>query len=188
MDIILGFILGVIASVFASFIVSSLPTHRYRPLIAFGKNPGLFIRLLVGGEEQIIYNRISVLFRAWETKNEKAYLECWTEDAVRIVGAKSNSKQNKDKIGKVFRASCKRYLKIKVPCAILEQVSLNPSKNKAIAHVYYRMDLVRSKDNLPVYEESREVYALKKSERKWLITSNIDHFCEIRPTTLEQIS
>ena len=183
MELFLGFVVGVVASILASLIVSILPTHQYRPVIAFGRNPSLFFRLLHHGEERQIKGRIDALFDAWRKKDSKAYLACWAEDAIRIVGPKSNEEYKKGSIGAGFNAACLRYSKIDAPCVILEHIAFSPTRDNAVVHVYYRMNLLRAQDGLPVFEESSEVYALRKADGDWLITSNIDHFCEIRSTS-----
>jgi Domain of unknown function (DUF4440) len=178
---LVGFILGIIASLLASFTYASLPPHRQRPILAFLRNPRLFIRLRCATEERRVKSRIDALFSAWARKDLPAYLSCWAEDAVRIIGTESNVKEDKSLIGAKFSAAGTRYFEIGVSSVVFDSITIGPRPGTAVAEVSYRFVLTRTEDLLPVVEDSREVYALRVVQGEWLIASNIDHFYEIRP-------
>lgn len=61
---------------------------------------------------------------------------------------------------------------------VIEDVRLSNKGQTAVVYVFYRFDLVRTGDALPIVEHSREVYSLGRVNDSWLITANIDHFTE----------
>lgn len=175
-----GFLLGVLATVFSDAIASWLagvaPIGFTRWLSAIAANPRLYFRTRRNTPERRIKILIEQLFRAWEKKDLETYLSCWADDAVRIVGTNANVEETKVQIGEKFSASCQRYSDIKVESLILERVDLSPQCNSAIVEARYRFCLTRTRDGLPVLEDAKEVYAIRRHEGVWRIASNIDHF------------
>jgi Domain of unknown function (DUF4440) len=182
MELAIGFVLGIVASVIASFMVLWLTGSRQRPILSAIRNPGLRFRLLRQTPEREIAEVITRLFRAWEQKNLELYLSCWSDDCIRIQGATSNVKQDKNTIGSKFMNSCAKYASIVVPTLIFEDIGVASDGTAATAHVYYRFELIRSPDALPTIEYSREVYSLRRADCIWRIAANIDHFKEIAPS------
>lgn len=175
-----GFIAGVIATLFSDAIASWLarlfPIKFTRWLSAVAANPKLYLRTRQNTPERKIKELLDTLFHAWEQKDLNGYLACWADDAIRIVGLSSNREENKAQIREKFIASCERYSKIRVESFVLERIDLLPQSDSAVAEVRYRFHLTRARDTLPVLEDAKEVYALRKVEGAWTITSNIDHF------------
>jgi Domain of unknown function (DUF4440) len=184
MALFVGFLLGVMASLLASFayayITNAVPLHRQRPVLAALRNPQLYYRLRRDTAERRVKQRIEALFAAWRRKQLADYLACWTGDAVRIIGTESNVKEDKAMIGAKFSASCKRYSAIEVSSVVFESIRIGPRPGMAMAEVSYRFVLTRAEDALPVVEDAHEVYALREQEGSWIVASNIDHFYEIR--------
>jgi len=176
-----GFLLGVIATVFsdaiAAWLARVIPIGFTRRLTAMAANPRLYLRTLRDTPERRIKLLIEQLFRAWEKKDLETYLSCWADNAIRIVGTNANVEETKVQIGEKFSASCQRYSDIEVDSLVLERVDLSPRcGDSAIAEVRYRFCLTRARDALPVLEDAREVYSMRRHEGVWRIASNIDHF------------
>lgn len=185
MEYLIGFILGVLASILASFVVSTIPPERQRWLTALMRNPSLLFRLKRAGPEREIRDLLQKLFRAWESKNLSEYLDCWAEDCIRLTGPTSSNKEDKAAIRAKFEDSCRRHSQIRVTALILKDVRLVPMGDRAIAEVFYRFALTRTEDSLPIHETADEVYSLHKEEARWLITANIDHYHEVGSTKVE---
>ncbi|HXM46471.1 MAG TPA: nuclear transport factor 2 family protein [Pyrinomonadaceae bacterium] len=183
MQLIVGFILGVVASVLASFVFTWLsaifPFERQRWIVAFLRNPILPFKLLRRGEERRIKDCIRRLFQSWCNKDLEKYLACWADDCVRVMGSVSTVKEDKNTIAQKFIRSCKRYSEISTPVIAFENIRISPDSRNAIAEVYYRFELIRAEDSLPAVESSREFYSLRKSGDEWLIASNIDYFTDV---------
>jgi ketosteroid isomerase-like protein len=188
MELFLGFLLGILASMIASFLfvyLSALITpEQHKPIVAFLRNPALAIRLLRDTNERRVKKRIEALFHAWETKDSQAYLSCWANDAVRLIGAVFGTTERKDSIAAKFHASCERYSDIRVSCLVIEDIKIAPPGDVAMAQVYYRFDLTRAQDSLPVVEASLEMYKLQRLNDNWLIAANIDYFSPVGPRSL----
>jgi hypothetical protein len=107
------------------------------------------------------------------------YLSCWADDCVRIQGLDANVRESKPQIEAKFRSSASKYEIITVPVLIIEDIRVGPDRNTATADVYYRFELVRSDDQLPTIELSREVYSFRNLQGNWKVAANIDHFSEI---------
>lgn len=179
-----GFLVGgVLATVFsdaiAAWLVRLMPIRESRRLGAIADNPRLYLRLLRDTEERKIGATIGWLFKAWEQQDQAAYAACWADDAVRMVGVQTQIEERKDDIIAKFRKSCGRYAHITVASLVFQSISLAPDEQGAIAHVRYRFQLERLGDHLPIVEDAREVYSLRRTDRGWLVTANIDHFYEI---------
>jgi uncharacterized protein (TIGR02246 family) len=183
MELLVGFILGIVASIIASFVFkaleSSIPLSKQKRLITFFRNPKLFVNLHRDTEERKIKELIEKLFKAWETKDIELYLSCWADDTVRIVGTDSTTKESKDEIARKFNASFDKYSDIRVEALVLDDITLGPRAGTATAKVHYRFSLTRSSDYLPIAEEAQELYSLRQTKGEWIIASNIDHFYEI---------
>lgn len=183
MQLIIGFILGVVASVIASFLFTWLtaifPFERQRWIVAFIRAPILHVKLNFRTDEREIRDRIRTLFRAWRDKDMETYLSCWSEDCVRVVGSTSTVKEDKAAIADKFRGSCAKYVEISTPVVAVENVRISPDSTNAVAEVYYRFELIRVEDSLPAVECSKEFYSLRKLDDHWVIVSNIDWFSEV---------
>lgn len=179
MEVLLGFVLGIVASVIASFAFVWLASARQRPIFAALIRPRLRLRMVRDTPERQISMVIQKLFRAWCEKDIDSYLACWADDCVRVMGITSTVKEDKTAIAEKFRQSCAKYSAITVPTLVIENIRIAPDRQTAIAHVYYRFELVRSEDALPTIEHSREVYSLRPVTGQWRIAANIDHFSEI---------
>lgn len=185
MGFIAGFILGVLASVIASFLFRcfeiDVPLVKQKRMMAFLRSPALFIRLRLNTDERRIKELIERLFLAWERKDLDAYSSCWAADAVRVVGSESPIKEDKRQIVEKFQSSCQKYSVIKVLAIVFDKISIGPRPGTAIAMVHYRFDLVRESDGIPKSEDSQEVYLLKFRNGSWQILSNMDHCYVIGP-------
>jgi ketosteroid isomerase-like protein len=188
MELFFGFLLGILASVIASFLFIYLSAliqpEQHRPIIALLRNPVLALRLVRDTNERSVKQRIETLFDAWERKDSQTYLSCWADDAVRLIGAASSQAETKDSIATKFHVSCERYSDIHVSCPVMEDIKIAPSEDVALAQVYYRFDLTRAQDSLPVVEASLEVYKLRRVKDDWLIAANIDYFSPVGPRSL----
>lgn len=182
MELLIGFVLGIIGGVVSSFVFIWLTGSRQRPLLSMLRNPLLKLRSRRGSPERAIADVIQGLFRAWATKDRTLYLSFWSDDCVRIQGATSNSTQDKAAIAAKFDASCARYSAITVPTLVIEDIRVAPDGSTATAYVYYRFDLSRATDRLPTIEHSREVYSFRRTADTWQIAANLDHFSEISPS------
>ncbi len=93
MEFIVGFISGVLASVIASFLFRwfeiDVPLVKQKRMMAFFRNPALYLRLKLNTDERRIKQLVERLFFAWEMKDLNAYSSCWADDAVKIVGSES---------------------------------------------------------------------------------------------------
>lgn len=183
MEIILAlsaFVFGVIATVFsdaiASWIVRIISMRFTRWLSAVAANPVLHLRAQRNTPEREIKLIINQLFRAWEEKDLDAYLACWSKDAIRIFGPQGAIEETKEQICEKFIQSCRRYTNIRVESIVLERITLSPKSDSAIVELRYRFSLVRSRDGLPVLEDAKEVYGMRRQDGLWHINSNIDHF------------
>lgn len=183
MQVIIGFILGVVASLIASFvftwITAIFPFERQRWIITLLRNPFLLFKLMFRTKEQEVRNRIRVLFQAWCTKDVDRYLKCWADDCVRVMGSDSTVREDKAAIREKFNRSCAKYLEISTPVVAFENIRISPNSQNAIAEVYYRFELTRAEDLLPTVEVSKEFYSLRKEGNEWVIASNIDYFTDI---------
>ena len=182
MELWIGFALGIVASVIASFVFLWLTASSQRPFLVALRTPRLRVRLLRQTPEREIADVIRRLFRSWGEKDSNSYLACWSEDCIRLQGSMSDAGQSKAEIAAKFKSSCERYASISVRALAIEDIHVAPDGSKAVAHVSYRFELVRSRDALPIVEESREVYSLRRSDGVWQITANIDHFATIGPS------
>jgi len=117
MELFIGFLIGIVASIIASFAFkafeSALPLSKQKRLFGFLKNPSLFMRIRFNTEEKI-KELIVKLFNAWETKDPEEYLSCWSDDAIRVVGTNSPIKENKKTIKTKFMDAIEKYSTIKV--------------------------------------------------------------------------
>ena len=185
MQLLIGFILGVVSSAIASFLFRwyemDVPIVKQKRMIVFCRNPALYIKLRLNTEERRIKQVIERLFNAWENKDLYAYASCWADDAVRIIGVTSTQEEDKSEILEKFRSSCQKYSVIRVTALIYDDISIGPRQGTSFVKVHYRFELVRAKDGLPVVEESQEVYSLRLRDTSWQIATNIDHFYEIGP-------
>ena len=183
MELLIGFILGLFASVIASFIFTwfweVFPLDRQRRIITFFRNPLLSFRLFRNTEERRIKNVLQTLFRSWCDKDKEKYLSCWADDCIRIMGSDSLVKEDKNAIAAKFSWSCQKYNEITVPVFVVEDIRLSQDSQSARAEVYYKFKLTKAEDSLPVIEPAREFYALRKRDDKWVIISNVDHFSEM---------
>jgi ketosteroid isomerase-like protein len=177
----LGFALGLLASLFASVLFAAIPGATHIQLIAFLRNPALFLRTRLPGDERAINDLIRTLFDAWQHKDIDAYMACWSKNAHRAEGANPDMIEDREAIRSCFERSCSRYTSIRVPVLVLEDLQRSGTA-RAIATVYYRFELIRAGYQLPpVIEEAEELYYLEKGERddNWLIHSNVDHFTKV---------
>ena len=183
MQVIVGFVLGVVTSVLASFVFTWLtalfPFERQRWIVAFMRHPFLQLKFRFRTDERKIRNRIRILFRSWRDKDLETYLSCWAEDCVRVMGSTSTVKEDKAAIAEKFSESCAKYFEISTPVVSIESVRISPDSTNAVAEVYYRFELIRAEDSLPAIECSKEFYSLRKQDNEWLIVSNIDWFSEV---------
>lgn len=183
MELIAGFFLGVVTSIIASFLFRwfemDVPLVKQKRMMAFLRNPALYLRLKLNTDERRIKELIERLFLAWETKDLNAYSFCWAANAVRIVGSESPINEDKAQIIEKFRSSCQRYSVIKVPALVFDDISIGPRQGMATAKVHYRFELVRESDGIPIFEDSQEVYSLKFRNDSWQIFANMDHSYEI---------
>jgi hypothetical protein len=181
-EIIIGFVLGVVSSVLASFLFSWVtaifPFERQRWFIAFLRNPMLKARIAFRAEDRKIRDRIHRVFCAWRDKDLESYLSCWAEDCIRIIGSSSTVKEDKLAIAEKFKRSCEEYREISTPIVVIDNIKISPDGCNAVAEVYYRFELTRIDDSLPAVESSREFYSLRLSDGDWIIFSNIDYFTE----------
>ena len=183
-SVVVGFLFGsVLTGIFsdaiAGWLLRAAPLRYKRQLGAVAGNPRLYFRLLRETEERKIFTLLTTLFKAWESKDLAGYSSCWAENAVRIVGVQSQEEENKQQITHKFEASCAKYAEIRVESLTLESITLGPTSDTAVAMVRYRFHLVRSRDQLPIVEDTREVYSLRLLDGAWVVASNIDHFYEI---------
>jgi len=139
-----------------------MPLVKQKRMMAFFRNPALYLRMRLNTDERRIKEVIERLFSAWEMKDLNAYSSCWSSDAVRIVGTDSPIKENKAQILDKFRSSCQKYSVIKVLAIVFDNISIGPRQGTATAKVHYRFELFRKSDGLPIFEDSQEIYALKK--------------------------
>jgi hypothetical protein len=182
MQLLIGFVLGVAGSLAASFLfVWFMPQVYQRAVAALIRNPRLHIPLLADSPMKQVQARIRMLFRAWEKNDADLYASCWTSDAIRVVGPQSTTTQDLTGIAESFRLSQERYESITASQVIFERIATGPRDGVAICEVYYRFALVRRIDHLPIVEESRDLYSLRRIGDGWFIASNIDHFYEIHP-------
>lgn len=190
MELLFGFALGFLASALAGILLNSIPAYRQRPFLASLRNPRLLIRLRLDTEERRIKRLIETLFDAWEERDPVKYRSCWAEDAVRVVGPKSDVVYHLSDIQKVFSQALERYLSTEVVALIFDAVELlhapmpKPQNSKeppahATAQVHYRLKMVRL-DSLPEHEEATEFYTLKRVAGLWRIASNLDHSQDIQ--------
>jgi hypothetical protein len=183
MELLVGFIFGVVASLIASYIFTwltpLLSLKQQKQIKVYISKPLLFVRLLRHTDERRIKDRIVALFEAWTTKSPDDYLSCWADNAVRLPGPSSEDNENKEMIERKFRASCQKYSVIKVSRLVIENIIIDADKITARANVYYRFDLTRADHPLTFSDESREAYILKKTGGVWSITANIDYYLDL---------
>ncbi len=181
MELFIGFVLGVIASILATIFLNAIPMYRQRSILSLLRNPRLYIQVHRDSPEKRIKERIESLFQAWEEKDLNKYIMCWSKDAVRMIGPTNSVTEGLQEIGNSFQQSIARYQVIRVVAVILENINIHKSTpNEAVAEVHYRFQLIRDEDSLPIHEEATEFYVLKRvSENDWKITSNLDHSKDI---------
>jgi uncharacterized protein (TIGR02246 family) len=183
MELLLGFILGIVTSVIASFLFSwftvVIPQDRQRKFVSVLRNPRLSLRVLRDTEERKVKDRIQTIFKAWCEKDSATYLSCWADDCVRVIGTNSTIKENKEAIAAKFAQSCEKYSEITVPIFIVENIRVSHDSLSARAEAFYKFVLTRAEDSLPVIESSKEFYSLRKENGEWLIVSNGDYFSDI---------
>jgi len=177
MELLLGFVLGVIASILATIFLNAIPMYRQRPILSLLRNPRLFIQIHRDSPQKRIKELIESLFQAWEEKDLNKYIKCWTNDAVRVIGPTNSVTEGLQEIEEGFRQSIARYRVIRVMAVIVENIDIRESTpNEAVAEVHYRFQLIRDADSLPIHEEATEFYVFRRvSENGWKIASNIDH-------------
>ncbi len=183
MDLLIGFILGVVASIVASFVflwmTAAVPKIRQRPIVALIRNPSLFWKLRASTPERDVKERICALFRAWVKRDRDAYLICWAEGATRVYGLRAEKRQSKADIAAHFDGAIAKYSEIRVIGPVFEDIRILAGGARAVAEIAYRFALTQAQDSIPVHEESREAYALEKVDGTWFINSNIDHYSEL---------
>lgn len=181
MELFIGFVLGIIASILATIFLNAIPMYRQRPVLSLLRNPKLFLQIHRNSPQKQIKELIESLFHAWEEKDLKKYIKCWAEDSVRVIGPTNSVTEGLQEIEDSFRQSISRYRVIRVLALMVENIDickLNP--NEAIAEVHYRFQLIRNADSLPFHEEASEFYVLRQvNENGWKIASNLDHSKEI---------
>ena len=177
MDLLLGFVLGFIASTLAAIFLNAIPPHRQRSWVSLLRNPRLFINLRSDTEHKKIKALLDSLFRAWEEKNVEAYLACWEADAVRVIGSTNAVADRLPEIEQGFKASIARYRTIRVMSVVVEDIDIRGTdSNEALVEAHYRFQLTREPDLLPVHEDATEFYVVRRSEEHgWRIASNLDH-------------
>ena len=177
MELSVGFVLGVIASVLATIFLNAIPTHRQWPILSLLRNPRLFIKVRRETSHRRIKELIESLFQAWEEKDLNKYIECWVPDAVRVVGPTNSVTEGLPEIEEGFRQSIARYRTIRVMAVVVENIDIRESTpNEAVAEVHYRFQLIRHADSLPIHEEATEFYVFRRvGENGWQIASNLDH-------------
>lgn len=190
MELFLGFILGLISSLFASYafawLAPLLPVSQQKQVKIYILKPRLFFKLLLHTDERQIKDRITSLFMAWTSKNLEDYLSCWAESAVRLYGPSLQAEEFKEDIKRKFTESCRKYSIIKVSNLVFENIQVNSDHVTATANVFYRFELIRADIGLPVIEECREVYVLRKTGGVWSITANRDHARDYEPLALQR--
>ncbi len=176
-ELVIGFVLGCIASMLATIFLNAIPAYRQWPILALLRNPRLFVQLRCNTEQRKIRVLINRLFRAWGEKDSQKYLSCWATDAVRVIGPTNTVEDRLPEIKSGFAHSCSRYHTIRVLSVVIEDIDIQESRpNEAVVKVHYRFQLVREPDLLPVCEEATELYVLRHTEHEgWKIASNLDH-------------
>ncbi len=177
MELFIGFVLGIIASILATILLNVIPTYRQWPILSLFRNPRFFIQLRRDTSHRRIKDVIESIFQAWEEKDLDKYIECWAPDAVRVVGPTNSVTEGLPEIEESFRQSIARYRAIRVMAVVVENIDIRESTpNEAIAEVHYRFRLIRHADSLPIHEEATEFYVFRRvAENRWQIASNLDH-------------
>ncbi len=177
MGLLIGFVLGVIASVLATIFLNAIPTHRQWPILSLLRNPRLFIQLHLDSPHRQIKDLIESLFQAWEEKDLNKYIRCWAKNAVRVVGPTNSVTEGLQEIQNSFQRSIDRYRTIRVVAVVVEDIDIREETPfEAVAEVHYRFQLIRDSDSLPIHEEATEFYVLQRAgDNGWQIASNLDH-------------
>jgi len=184
MELFIGFVLGVIASILATIFLNAIPTHRQWPILSLLRNPRLFIQIHRDSPQRRIKELIDSLFQAWEEKDLNKYIKCWANDAVRVIGPTNAVTEGLQEIEDGFRQSISRYKAIRVMAAVVENINIRESTpNEAVAEVHYRFQFIRDADSLPIHEEATEFYVFRRvGENGWQIASNLDHSKDVSKT------
>jgi len=90
-----------------------------------------------------------------ETGIVNAYLDCWTSDAVRIIGPLATASQTGPEIRAQFLASMDRYSDITVESLVVENIQFSRHRDTALVEVVYRFRLIRRQDQLLTVKDSR---------------------------------
>lgn len=177
MELFVGFILGVVASMIASILLNSIPSYRQRTLSTLLKNPRLFCKLYYNNHHKKINELFYNLYKSWEEKDLDKYISCWSSNAVRLIGTNNNIVDGLIEIKDAFIKSIARYRDIKVMSYVIEEIDIRKSEPiEATVEIHYRFQLIRMNDLLPVFEEATEYYILiQKKDGYWKIASNMDH-------------
>jgi ketosteroid isomerase-like protein len=180
------FLLGIIASVIATFIVaygiSVAPLSWQKWAHAIIKRPSLYIKFWFNTEEKKISSTIRKIFSSWDAKDKESYLSCWSDDAVKIVSDHVDKKYSKAAIEGKFNVSCNNYKNISTEYLVFNDIRVNyPEPEFAVADVSYRFFLVSTDSGLPVIEDANELYVMIKEGDNWVVKANHDHFKYFSP-------
>jgi hypothetical protein len=168
---LLGLASGVAASLVAWLILEALGRQHRRRLVRLVNHPYLSLKIHLPGRHRDVVRRIRWLFAAWEQKDADAYLDCWTNNALRTSAR--GEREPVEVIRDHFQASVQRYDVIRVPWTVVEDLELRPD-NAAVVQLTYRMCLTRSSDQVELIEDGTEFYRLREERGVWKIHANWD--------------